>query len=203
MILAQNIEGLAQNFHTLGCGVDISLSEPLLARSTGIARQVHLDRYAMGRPQSPMQTPYGRRTGEITRLLYAGVGQVLPLIFLGIRCPLKRPKAKAASTGKAPCLFLVLPLTTNAPIDLLAALNRIVQLGQLIPEEDRVEVLAIALRLDGHLAQHAISLSSTPSPAVEDLIDRAINECFLRTRLRAPHDFRRVLSSRHRSAAHP
>ncbi|WFR98707.1 hypothetical protein [Rhizobium tumorigenes] len=110
----------------------------------------------------------------------------MALILVSVLNPLERAKTKPAAAWKCPRLFLVIPPGADLAVDLLAALDGIVEHWQFAPAEQRVERRAVHRCLDRVLAQDAVSLAATAGAAEERLTERAINERLLRPGLRRP-----------------
>ena len=114
--------------------------------------------------------------------------KVLPLVFRCVNDVLKRAKAHATTTGHTKLARLLTPLSAERDVNLFGALDEIVGLRHLVPEEDAIEADAVTLCFHRPLTEHAVRLAATPRAAEQDLHVWAGNELVLLSRLRRPDD---------------
>ena len=114
--------------------------------------------------------------------------EVLSLVFRCVNDVLQRTKPHATAAGHTELSRLFTPLGAERQIDFLGALDQIVGLRHLVPEEHAIEADAVALRLDRPLAQHAVRLAAATRAAEQYLHIRTGNEFVLLAGLRRPDE---------------
>ena len=183
------LQPLRQHLGRLGKGYHlVAIADPALSGSARISREHELRRHARGGAQRPEEAKDRLGRGILPRFLDPGVGEIAALIFLRVGDAVEIAEADSPAIRHPPDELRLIELASERPINLLRALDGVRARNRGAAEHHGAESRAVARLLQGPFAEHPIRLASAARAAEEHFRERAIDERFLRSRLRAPDD---------------
>lgn len=168
--------------------VDVPLLDPRVARPTWIPGRATYARDTRSGTKGSPQLVDGNVAREVSEFLESEIGIRVALVAAGVGVIGEVPEAERRPCRRDPVVLLLFVLPAELPVDFLRALDDVREFDDGPAEDDSARCGSVPASLPKKTAEDAIGLSTAAGAAVEDVLDRAGDECFLRTPVRRPDD---------------
>ena len=188
-----HIHFLRNYLKSLRIGVDVTLLDPVMTSPARVAGKAHTHRNARARAKRCTEFINRSWRREVSDFLHINSCVVVTLVFLGIGVPFEISEFQSSAVRHCPSFLLLIILPAEFREDLLCPCDDFRELDKFPPEENPNCGFTVEARMLQPVPDGGFSFPTSPRTAVENLENRAFQQCGLRPWLWGPEDCLRSL----------